>query len=62
MANAPKGTNDRRQGDDGYHLDEELTKSVLLSTVIDISQLRETVERIMIQVHTLAKAKGITPG
>lgn len=37
------------------------TKRVLLSLVVDISELRETAERLQIQVFTLAKAHGITP-
>ena len=37
------------------------TKRVLLSLVVDVSELRETAERLQIQVFTLAKAHGITP-
>lgn len=32
---------------------------VLLSVVVDLMQLDQTVERLKIQVNTLAKAKGI---
>lgn len=35
------------------------TKRVLLSLVVDVTELRETAERLQIQVFTLAKAHGI---
>lgn len=35
------------------------TERVLLSAVLDISQLAKTVERVKVQVFTLAKEKGI---
>lgn len=49
--------NDRREGD--YKLDEGLTERVLMSTVVDLTHLSETVERIKFQVFTLAREKGI---
>ncbi len=39
---------------------EGFTKRVLLSLVVDITELRETAERLQIQVFTLAKAHGIS--
>lgn len=38
-----------------------LTKRMLLSMVFDVSQLEKTVERVKVQVFTLAKAHGIVP-
>jgi hypothetical protein len=35
------------------------TERVLMSLVMDISQLEETVERVRVQVTTLAREKGI---
>jgi len=35
------------------------TERVLMSLVMDISQLEETVERVRVQVTTLAKEKGL---
>lgn len=37
------------------------TKRMLLSAVVDVSQLAENVERIKVTVFTLAKAHGIVP-
>lgn len=42
-------------------MSEGMTERVLMSIVVDISQLHETVERIRIQVFALAKQAGITP-
>lgn len=39
--------------------EEGLTERALLVLVLDISELHETVERIRVQVHTLAKRHGI---
>lgn len=47
-------------GDEQDALDG-FTKRVLLSLVVDVSELRETAERLQIQVYTLAKAHGIRP-
>lgn len=41
--------------------DEGLTKRALLSLVVDISQLHESVERVKVQVYTMAKRAGIVP-
>lgn len=40
---------------------EGFTKRVLLSLVVDVSELRETAERLQIQVFTMARAHGIIP-
>jgi hypothetical protein len=40
---------------------EGFTERVLMSMVVDISQLAENVERVKVQVFTLAKAHGIVP-
>lgn len=37
------------------------TARVLLSLVVDVSELRETAERLHVQVSTLARAHGIDP-
>jgi hypothetical protein len=37
------------------------TKRVLLSLVVDVTELRKTTERLQVQVFTLAKAHGIVP-
>lgn len=37
------------------------TKRMLLSMVVDVSQLASNVERVKVQVFTLAKAHGIVP-
>lgn len=37
------------------------TKRVLLSLVVDVTELRETAERLQVQVFTLARAHGIVP-
>lgn len=37
------------------------TERVLLSLVVDVTELRETAERLHIQVSTLARAHGIKP-
>lgn len=37
------------------------TQRILLSLVVDVTELHETTERLKIQVYTLAKANGITP-
>lgn len=37
------------------------TARVLLSLVVDITDLRETAERLHVQVSTLARAHGIDP-
>lgn len=37
------------------------TKRVLLSMVVDVTELRKTTERLQVQVFTLAKAHGIVP-
>ena len=39
--------------------EEGLTERALLVLVLDISELHEMVERIRVQVHTLAKRHGI---
>lgn len=41
--------------------DEGLTQRALLSLVVDISQLHQSVERVKVQVYTLAKRHGIEP-
>lgn len=38
---------------------EGFTSRVLLSLVVDVTELRETAERLQIQVFTLARAHGI---
>lgn len=40
---------------------EEFTDRMLLSMVFDVSQLAENVERIKVQIFTLAKERGIVP-
>jgi propanediol dehydratase small subunit len=40
---------------------EGFTKRVLLSLVVDVTELRKTTERLQVQVFTLAKAHGIVP-
>lgn len=37
------------------------TERVLLSLVVDISMLHETVERVRVQVYALAKQHGVDP-
>ena len=37
------------------------TKRILLSLVVDVTELRKTTERLQVQVFTLAKAHGIVP-
>jgi hypothetical protein len=37
------------------------SKRLLLSLVVDVSQLIESAERVQVQVFTLAKELGITP-
>lgn len=39
--------------------DDGFTKRVLVSWVIDISLLKETVERIEVKVHAMAKEHGV---
>lgn len=38
---------------------EDFTERVLLSLVVDISLLHESVERVRVQVYALAKQHGI---
>jgi hypothetical protein len=38
---------------------EEFTERVLLSLVVDISLLHESIERVRVQVFALAKERGI---
>lgn len=38
---------------------KDFTKRVLLSLIVDVTELRETAERLHIQVFTLARANGI---
>lgn len=40
---------------------EGFTERVLMSMVFDVSQLEKNVERLKVQVFTLAKARGIVP-
>jgi hypothetical protein len=40
--------------------DDGFTERVLMSLVMDITQLEETVERVKVQVITLAKEKGVS--
>jgi hypothetical protein len=40
---------------------EGFTKRILLSLVVDVTELRKTTERLQVQVFTLAKAHGIVP-
>lgn len=40
---------------------EDFTDRILLSLVFDVTQLAENVERIKVQVFTMAKARGIVP-
>ncbi len=47
------GHNDPVDNDDGF------TERVLMSMIVDISQLAEGVERIKIQVFALAMERGI---
>jgi propanediol dehydratase small subunit len=37
------------------------TKRLLLSMVVDMTEMRKTAERLQVQVFTLAKAHGIAP-
>lgn len=37
------------------------TARVLLSLIVDVTELRETTERLHVQVSTLARAHGIDP-
>jgi hypothetical protein len=39
----------------------DFTQRVLLSMVFDISQLAENVERLKVEVFTMAKAHGVEP-
>lgn len=41
--------------------DEDFTERVLMSLVVDVTQLQDTVERVKVQVYTLAKERGIEP-
>lgn len=47
-----------KNGDDDL---EGFTERVLMSMVFDVSRLERNVERLKIQVFTLAKARGIVP-
>lgn len=49
-----------KAGDEDAAVDG-FTKRVLLSLVVDVTELRKTTERLQVQVFTLAKAHGITP-
>jgi len=40
---------------------EGFTKRVLMSLVVDVTELRRTTERLHIQVSTLAREHGIVP-
>jgi hypothetical protein len=37
------------------------TRRILLSLVVDVTELRKTTERLQVQVFTLARAHGIEP-
>ena len=52
-----KSPNDRRQNEH----ETDITERVLLSLVFDVSLLDESVQRIKVQVHALAKEHGIDP-
>jgi len=41
--------------------DDDFTERVLLSIVFDVSMLHETVERLRVQVHAIARKHGIDP-
>ena len=45
----------------GVGNDDGFTDRVLMSLVLDISQLAENVEQIKVKVFTMAKARGIVP-
>ncbi len=55
----PKKTSRVVIGDDELSSTEGFRKRVLLSLVLDVVELRETVERLQICVFTLAKEDGI---
>lgn len=48
-------------GDNSDAAEDGFTERVLMSMVFDITQLAEGIERIKVQVFTLAKAHGIVP-
>jgi hypothetical protein len=46
---------------DEHDATDGFDKRVLLSLVVDVTELRRTTERLQVQVFTLAKAHGIVP-